>query len=248
MKYFFPVLFCLCLIACQKESPKPASTTVSPPTPQPKPSVQKPTEGLRVDSVVVSKKDKVAEIDIAYPVLKGLSDEKIQKTINDSLIVAAGSDITEPNGMDTPNAYDAGFNVTLLNPKVLSLTQTLYQFTGGAHGGTAILGRNFDLSNGKEWKLSDILVNEKSLFKIADFCRTELKKQHTFDEDWLNEGSDPKEPNNYNGFWFSKEGLHFNFGQYQIASYAEGMFEVKIPFEKLDGLVKPEILTAVQSN
>lgn len=239
--------FFIGLSACKKETPIP-----NPPPPPPASSAIPPPPNItennrvRIDSVSVKKSNKVAEINIVYPVLKGLTDTKIQQAINDSLKVTAGTDITEPNGTEMPNGFDASYQVSLLNDKILSLTQTLYQFTGGAHGGTVIRGRNFDLSTGTELKLHDVLASEKSLAKIAELCRADLEKQHTFEERWMMEGTDPKEPNNYSGFWFSKEGLHINFGQYQIASYAEGMFEVKIPYDQLNDVLSTEILAKVK--
>jgi uncharacterized protein YxeA len=139
------------------------------------------------------------------------------------------------------------------NYKIATSTDTIsyiyqvYTFTGGAHGATDIfpitLNKNLQIL-----KVEEILP-EKSLEKVSKLAFAEILKQKRerlkeyvkdekdlndilADTNWVKEGTNPVR-DNYSRVWIDVNDIVISFGQYQVASYAEGIFEVKIPKSEL---------------
>ena len=126
-----------------------------------------------------------------------------------------------------------------------SYIYTIYTFTGGAHGATDI--RAITLSDsGNEITLEDILP-AKSLERISKIAYTEILKQkkaklqnsmtkkeyqeylnNPENTEWIKEGTAAKREN-YSVAWPQGEDVVIYFGQYQVGSYAEGSYTVRIP-------------------
>jgi hypothetical protein len=125
----------------------------------------------------------------------------------------------------------------------------IYTFTGGAHGGTNIVSKNFDKSKQCEIELSSVFQEDSNYLEvISQKSIKELMKRLVQDdipadskqlrEDWIKEGAAPKEEN-YRVFTFTPKEIVFHFGQYQVASYADGIQKVKIPLSEISDLLKP---------
>lgn len=140
---------------------------------------------------------------------------------------------------ETANSKDRGKN------KTTSYIYTIYTFTGGAHGATNALAITLD-ENGKEINLENILP-AASLEKVSKIVYDEILRQKTqklsegmtkkeFSEyinnpentEWIKEGTSPKREN-YSTVWADGDDLVIYFGQYQVGSYAEGDYIVRIP-------------------
>jgi len=126
----------------------------------------------------------------------------------------------------------------------ISYVYEIYNFTGGAHGGTSIVAIT---ENEKQEiiPIEQILPTEK-LVKVAALAKTDLIKQKADrmrsygnmsekdiaavqkNDTFLDEGVKPTREN-YSVAWYDGDDVVISFGQYQVASYAEGMFEVRIP-------------------
>lgn len=134
---------------------------------------------------------------------------------------------------------------TLFGTSTLTYVFTVYTFTGGAHGSTQIYAFTQD-EFGKAYTVSEILPDEK-LENASKLAYADLQKQRRNrledispkmsekeiqeslkDDSWLKEGTAPTR-DNYSVAWPDGDNIVISFGQYQIASYAEGMFEVRIP-------------------
>lgn len=122
--------------------------------------------------------------------------------------------------------------------KTASYVVTIYEYTGGAHGGTAVRSFTYDKDNK--------FVGEKDLFGennwrpvVSEISYQYLKeklKENTSDE-VLKEGTAPI-GNNLDVWYLKGDDVIFVFGQYQIGAYALGIQEVAISREKLS-----EVLT-----
>jgi hypothetical protein len=136
---------------------------------------------------------------------------------------------------------------TITGSSTISYVYTVYTFTGGAHGSTQIFAFTQD-EFGKVIAIEDILPTDK-LEKISKIAYTELQKQRQTrlkefklsdkeiaetmkDDSWLKEGTAATR-DNYNVAWLDGSDTIISFGQYQIASYAEGIFEIKIPLSEI---------------
>lgn len=139
---------------------------------------------------------------------------------------------------------------TLFGTSTLTYVFTIYNYTGGAHGGTYIAAYTLD-EYGKVYSTEEILPTDK-LEKINQFVFEEIQKQRKArlssgdsglskseideqlkDDTWVKEGTAPTREN-YSVVWPEGSDVVVNFGQYQVASYAEGMYEVKVPKKMLE--------------
>ena len=125
----------------------------------------------------------------------------------------------------------------------ISYVYEIYNFTGGAHGSTVVYAITED-DKQQIIPIEQILPTDK-LPKIAKIAEADLKKQKyermksygTMSEkemevaqkndDFLAEGVKPTREN-YSVAWYDGDDVVISFGQYQVASYAEGLFEVRI--------------------
>jgi len=136
---------------------------------------------------------------------------------------------------DMAAAYFAEINVrkSLNTSEILSVELQQYKFTGGAHGYGSTTFANFDPKTGE-------LLQQKDLFNDVEgfkrFAETAFRKQHNISEE---------ESINSTGFWFendtfylpetvgfTKDNIIIIYNQYDIASYADGPIELKIPIKK----------------
>ena len=122
--------------------------------------------------------------------------------------------------------YDGG--------RYLNLMRVNYDYGGGAHGNSARDSMLFDRQPGSRLKLSDVLDHSEEEIRtmVADaFCDPPYYNE---DEIWKERRQavyDAAGPDM--AFGLSEEGVTFYFGQYEVASYAEGFPAVTIPFDRL---------------
>jgi len=123
--------------------------------------------------------------------------------------------------------------VVATSSKTVSYIVSLYEYTGGAHGITAVQAFTYDKNKS--------FIGEKELFGennwrpvVSELAYQYLKeklKENTTD-DVLKEGTAPI-GNNLDVWYLKGNDVVFVFGQYQIGAYALGIQEVPIPREKL---------------
>ena len=134
----------------------------------------------------------------------------------------------------SPAPYDLQIDTTVATTsETVSYVVSLYEYTGGAHGITAIQAFRYD-KDGK-------YVGEKEVFGesnwrpfVSELTYQYLKekiKENTSD-DVLKEGTAPI-GNNLSVWYLKGDDVVFVFGQYQIGAYALGIQEVAISREKL---------------
>ncbi len=140
----------------------------------------------------------------------------------------------ETLGLGGDRIYDLQIDTTVAtSSKTVSYILTLYEFTGGAHGNTAVKTFTYDKDN--------TFIDEKKLFGennwrpvVSDITYAYLKeklKENTTDEA-LREGTKP-EGENLSTWYLKGDDVIFIFGQYQIGAYVLGIQEVPISREKL---------------
>ena len=129
---------------------------------------------------------------------------------------------------------------TILN-KFITLSFYQYTFQGGTHGSYFTEYHHIDYRNQKPLSLSDFLKNTSDTIT--------LKKIAKENGVWLNAENKPsffegekKFYINYNNFYFNTQGIVFKYQVYEIGAFAEGSFDLLIPFSKLNGILKTEML------
>jgi hypothetical protein len=137
---------------------------------------------------------------------------------------------------------DNRLKVIYHDPKVLSLEMAELAYTGGAHPNSVNQYASFDLTDGQQLTLTELLVPgyEPSLSAVAEQRFRELRQ------------IPPGESLTAAGYWFENEvfalndnfavtdeGLLFYFNPYEVTAYALGPTELVISREDLNDLILP---------
>ncbi len=184
-------------------------------------------------------------IEIKYPSVIGLADVQTSEEISKYFKDKAEKDSEDFKKDVADNAVkEVGAQSQLISEyqafwydaSFLSFkTETMYYVEGMAHPSTYNSVFNYDIKSKKQLQLDDFFnPNSSYLEALSVKAKEEVKKQlgEYYDEFMASEGTAPKKEN-YENFLFDKDGLTFIFGQYQVASYAAGIFYVKISYSDL---------------
>ncbi|MGE8080849.1 DUF3298 and DUF4163 domain-containing protein [Peribacillus loiseleuriae] len=138
----------------------------------------------------------------------------------------------EPLCKEAPSAcqyeYNSSYKVLFNKDHKISILMYDYQFSGGAHGNTVVTAYNFNIENGKRYKLDDIITKESTFDKITTYAKEYiLKHPDVFftDSDTLNAFKVTKE----NPFYFADSEIALIFQSYEIAPYSSGQPIIVIP-------------------
>ncbi len=139
----------------------------------------------------------------------------------------------------------SGIDIKRADGRVLSFTDSFYEYTGGAHGNGGTTGISFDAKTGEKLDLSD-LISDKDALK--DYVMAELEARYGADgglfDGWQDtvrndidevpyaetEGFEDAEGNMSAEFALSASGLEIYFQPYEIGPYALGTVTVEIPY------------------
>ncbi|HWP96968.1 MAG TPA: protease inhibitor I42 family protein [Syntrophomonadaceae bacterium] len=189
-------------------------------------------------------------VDMEVPVIAGLGDAAVQSAINSQWEKDADAFVQEvKSGLDEyvqsskdngapGNPFGAYSQYTIGNHEngFLSMYIDYYQYTGGAHGITNRKAYNIDLKTGKTLALSALFQDG---FDYPATVNQAIHKQIDTAPDNYFSGE-----SGFNGitadqdYYIQNDNLVVYFQEYQIAPYAAGFPEFKIPLNQLrDGMV-----------
>src|SRR3989338_755849 len=204
-------------------------------------------QSITIEDKKITDTKKPFNIAITYPYFQGLDD--LNKKINGIITAELDSfkknalendkaaQETDPEGyLNYPRQYDLNISYKKgqVDENVISMVFSVYNFTGGAHGMGDFVSLNYDVKNNKEIMLADLFAGQKNyLQKISDYAKADINKQlvarmGNAQGAWLDDGAGPKEEN-FSVFMINSDYLTFYFPPYQVAAYAVGDFEVKMP-------------------
>ena len=112
-----------------------------------------------------------AKVSVDYP-LDLAANDLVAKTI-DPVIAKSKDDFfsaIDGDFIPVPGPYelDITYDTVTHSDNVFTLVLSVYQFTGGAHGGTAVLPFTFDLKNNKLLTLDDVFTRVPDALKIIE--------------------------------------------------------------------------------
>lgn len=108
---------------------------------------------------------------------------------------------------------------------------------GGAHGGRDYGAEQFDLKTGALLTKEDIFDDwEKAKIALKPMIVKHLKE----DLDWPGD-ADIFRDSLFVNFRLDRDGIVFIYNEYEIASYAEGAYQVLIPYQELKSILKIKI-------
>jgi hypothetical protein len=203
----------------------------------------------------------------ARPELKALNDTlaRINRQFYDSSIASVSAmrkemldenakqrtqgDTTSLNGTERIEALSetSTTDVHYASPSLVSLRTLSSSYSGGAHGMYGYGGMTFEIKNGLPVRvlLSDIFqVQNGSGYAehLSSLVRKDLKRQGASFIDDAKPAEFTRRFTQAEGVNFTVRpfGLTFYFNPYDVGSYAEGAFEVRVPWSSLKKYLKPD--------
>jgi len=171
-------------------------------------------------------------------------------------------DFLERSGGDSAPSEDAnwpwqmhlGFELRSRNADFVSLLASGEAYTGGAHGNPLLASFVLHRPSRRVIALPELFVNpDAGLRAIAAEARRELRGRQRAGENndgrRIDDGAAPS-AENYAVFLVDADaggkakGLEVIFPAYQVAGYAQGAQQVKVPAAKFRALLKPEFKSA----
>lgn len=123
------------------------------------------------------------------------------------------------------------------SPEIICVSLKSYIDTGGAHGNGGITYLNFNPETGAALHLNDIISNQTQFKKIAEKAfkdQTQPKdSKETIEDFFFGEGF--QLPSNIG---FTKDGLVLLYNNYEIASYAQGITQIVLPYDQVKELLR----------
>lgn len=183
------------------------------------------------------------EVDANIPVVEGIKDENIQKNINDKFQQAVEAMKIELNTgaiehKQNAEEMDFPFHKYQLytrsgpyfeNGKILSMYVDYYFYSGGAHGMTDRHAYNYDLETGKTLSLKDLFMPGYEFKKMIDeaiAAEINQRPDDFFPAEYGFQGIAAEQ-----NYYLQNDTLVIYFNQYEIAPYAAGIQEFRIPLQ-----------------
>ena len=221
---------------------------VSEPAPETAPVTSEAPDKAVVTAVTkkIVEEEKQFEINVAYPELKGLPKAiatRANKTLKDTVDAAINSfkehSVAEP-GVLVPekSALDITFDPALtLTDKTVTVVFTVSDYFGGAaHPNTYKMPVTISQTTGLRMKTADFFkADTKYLQALAEQSSRELKAK--LGDEFEASGATPTEEN-YEHVYLTESAVMVIFNPYQVAPYAAGIIEIKIPKKELPGLLQ----------
>ncbi|RUS42823.1 stalk domain-containing protein [Cohnella sp. AR92] len=183
---------------------------------------------------------KKLDLEVNYPVLSGLTNKEAQQKINDYLKQEAETRAADGKKGLLEMASDTGewqvqltgnYTVSYNEQGRLSLYVDYYEYTGGAHGGTARVPYTFDLSTGNLLTLREVTKQNPNAVSIINKAINAQLMARKLDQSLLTpfDGIKADRP-----FYLNHNGLVVFFEQYEYLPYAYGMQEFVIPLKSFE--------------
>ncbi|MDD3341062.1 MAG: polysaccharide deacetylase family protein [Bacilli bacterium] len=187
------------------------------------------------------KQEKYYTYKVSYPILSlkelDTSITSYIKNLKAEFVKKAETDKPkEPYELNVSYAKNTYQDITFLE-------LTVYKYTGGNHYAREEKSYYFNFKTKKQLRLSDFFLEGKDyLHELSKYAKEEVlnyasSKGKTFDEAWVNKGTEEKEEN-FKHFFFNDSGLTIIFPPYQVSSWADGEVRITIPFTKINRYLK----------
>ena len=193
-------------------------------------------------------------VDLHIPVISGLTDNRIQSKINaqwekhaldlEKELAAEIDSYVKYNEQNDfpirPYQLVTRYQECYQNDNLLSLYVDYYQYTGGAHGMTNRQPYNIDLHSGNELAIKDLFQAD---YDYQSIINKEIRAQIA-----LNPGNYFTDNMGFNGitenqsYYIQNGVLVVYFSQYEIAPYAAGIPEFKIPLSNFQDGIRADLL------
>lgn len=201
----------------------------------------------------VKSSTELINVDMSIPQISGFKDEKVEAGINQQFIQDAdevrstlGSQVLDFKNDCEKNGYPfrpyevySGCKNYYENGKILSLYVDYYSYTGGAHGSTERRAYNYNLQTGEKLELKDFF---KSGYDYKSVIDKQIKKEIAAQPEYYFDGD-----MGFNGIdgqscYIENNCLVIYFSQYEIAPYAAGIPEFRLPLYLFENGLKDGLI------
>lgn len=197
---------------------------------------------ITIADLVIKEDHEALKIDMVFPLIQGIKDKRVEEKINQTIqkdVLDFKEMLKTESEKYLQGAKEEGWEIRKYIATIyyivhyqkndlLSLSVFYYSYTLGAHGNTLQCAYNFNLLNGEEILLSDILKGKKDYVDIINQeirRRIELNPQKYFSEWSVFQSISEEQP-----FYLIEGGIVVYFGLYEIAPYSSGIRYFKIPY------------------
>lgn len=127
----------------------------------------------------------------------------------------------------------ADYEVKLNNSAYVSILQSIYTYSGGAHGMTIRYSMTADRATGEIIKLADLFADKTYLNVLNELAKDQNKDKYLFDKVQLTGNED---------FYLTDKGLTVYFQLYEVAPYAAGFVEYFFPYDEIAPLMYKNLI------
>jgi len=197
---------------------------------------------ITITDMVIKEDQEALKVDMVFPLVQGMQDKQVEEKINQIIqedILNFKNRLQAESEEYLQSARSEGWElrkytattyyiVHYQKDDLLSLSIFYYSYTLGAHGHTLQRAYNFNLENGKEILLGDILKEKKD---DVGMINQEIKRQMALNpQEYFSKWSVFQSISEEQPFYLIEDGIVIYFGLYEIAPYASGIRYFKIPY------------------
>jgi uncharacterized protein YecT (DUF1311 family) len=204
-----------------------------------------PAQALPVTTKTLTAKSATYDISVAYPQtgVKAIDDDLAawaKTTLDDFRKEATTDHMTG----DVAYMLEVTCTVPRNDAQVFAILCEEYTDTGGAHPNHDFYTANYLLPDGWHIYLPELLDGSRGLKRISDLARADLDKRITTgpeamsDPDSVKSGTEPWW-DNFRDFVLMPNAIALSFPPYQVASYAAGPQDSRIPLAALRDVMRP---------
>jgi uncharacterized protein YecT (DUF1311 family) len=148
----------------------------------------------------------------------------------------------ESTGVPQPWSGEVEYQVLRQDAQMIVVSFAYYTYMGGAHPNSSSETFNFLMPDGRRVEFAE-LFSPKGIRRVSDISIAQLKQDlggpdGLADMDWIRRGAGPN-ARNFSSFAMLPRELHLTFDAYQVAAYAAGAHEVRIPLSNLRDVMRP---------
>lgn len=203
-----------------------------------------PAEGMEVVPFFISQAGSATRWKISFsafrvePELGEAFKEFLAQSEEELPFVDLGDEDQLPDGR--LYVHDETIEPTYLSERFLSVLDSIYVDSGGAHGNYGRIAKNFDLRKDTQASFADVFVADAAA-KLVPECVALIaaeKKVRLGEEAEVDAAAVAGSVADLSRWSFSPTGGKVLFDPYEVGSYAEGEYECAFAAEKLKPLIK----------
>jgi len=200
------------------------------------------SQEITITDLVIKEDHEALKVDIVFPVVQGMKNKQVEEKINQTIqkdVLNFKEMLQTESEKYLQGAKEEGWEIRKYiatiyyivhyqKDNLLSLSVFYYSYTLGAHGHTLQRAYNFNLLNGEEILLSDILKEKKN---CVDIINQEIKRQiELYPQEYFSDWSVFQSISEEQPFYLIENGIVVYFGLYEIAPYSSGIRYFEIPY------------------